>query len=536
MNASFVSSTRSNIKLTESSTAASAEEIQKALFAMKEILENTRKHWQTGSIIARTTGTISLIGSIGIIVHILRSYHGLSTTYHRLMLGLCIGDILSSSFLWLLGPVMVPKEMNYWVPGSVGNVTTCTVQGFVGGFGADITAYYNCSICLYYLAIVKYNKNEEFIRTKLEPWLHGVPLIVVLVQNLIRFFREAYNTFGFICSSVPNNYVTPHCNGLPIDTLGIITNIPCGRGHDALWFKIHIGVTVFVAPPIIIVGSMRLMYVTISDIERRTQRYGVASLRFNAQRNVGQQDDGGQNVNNTNEQQRAGFLYGMRRCFEALMSPSACCMYGNDIVAQDAVVTDSRSRRSGVTSLRKKAVLYKALGYSLAWASFWTPWVVFIILRQRQFEVIVVASILMPLQGFFNFIVFIMPKVRSAKRPRRGLELSWFEAFMKAYQSRGERRRPSSSLSSSNRINRSSLASSLNQNLRNLVERLSLRMMNIASDDLLAASPVSHDEEEGHLVPSGRGGIMPPARVDEIDGVPVDGNEDNSNLLGGIHH
>ena len=48
----------------------------------------------------------------------------------------------------------------------------------------------------------------------------------------------------------------------------------------------------------------------------------------------------------------------------------------------------------------------------------------------------------MPLQGLFNFLVFMSPKVRSAKRSRRGEEnLTWRQAFIKAYMSRGERRR-----------------------------------------------------------------------------------------------
>ena len=46
------------------------------------------------------------------------------------------------------------------------------------------------------------------------------------------------------------------------------------------------------------------------------------------------------------------------------------------------------------------------------------------------------------LQRLFNFLVFMFPKVRNAKRSRRGEEnLTWRQAFIKAYMSRGERRR-----------------------------------------------------------------------------------------------
>jgi hypothetical protein len=55
-----------------------------------------------------------------------------------------------------------------------------------------------------------------------------------------------------------------------------------------------------------------------------------------------------------------------------------------------------------------------------------------------------------PLQGLFNFLVFMSPKVRNAKRPRRGENLTWRQAFIKAYMSRGERRKTGRNLSSGN--------------------------------------------------------------------------------------
>jgi hypothetical protein len=56
-----------------------------------------------------------------------------------------------------------------------------------------------------------------------------------------------------------------------------------------------------------------------------------------------------------------------------------------------------------------------------------------------------------PLQGLFNFLVFMSPKVRNAKRPIRGRRnLTWRQAFIKAYMSRGAKRRTGRSVSSGN--------------------------------------------------------------------------------------
>jgi hypothetical protein len=55
------------------------------------------------------------------------------------------------------------------------------------------------------------------------------------------------------------------------------------------------------------------------------------------------------------------------------------------------------------------------------------------------------------LQGLFNFLVFMSPKVRNAKRPIRGRKnLTWRQAFIKAYTSRGERRKTGRNLRSRN--------------------------------------------------------------------------------------
>jgi hypothetical protein len=149
-----------------------------------------RNQINTRGIIYHTTGSVSIIASTCLVVHILRSHHGLSTTYHRLVFGLSVGDILSS-FGFALGSTMVPKEMNYFIPSAQGNTATCTAQGFLLVFGVTVAAMYNCSICLYYLAIIRYNKKDEYIRNKLEPWFHGISIIIPFVVGFIFMAMKA---------------------------------------------------------------------------------------------------------------------------------------------------------------------------------------------------------------------------------------------------------------------------------------------------------------------------------------------------------
>ena len=66
---------------------------------------------KTGAILSHISGSISFIASTALVWHILRSHDGLFKTFHRLLFGLCIADIISSCS-HMLASMMVPHEMD----------------------------------------------------------------------------------------------------------------------------------------------------------------------------------------------------------------------------------------------------------------------------------------------------------------------------------------------------------------------------------------------------------------------------------------
>jgi hypothetical protein len=121
----------------------------------------------------------------------------------------------------------------------------------------------------------------------------------------------------------------------------------------------------------------------------------------------------------------------------------------------------STTTKSNHMTSQKRAGLNMAIGYAGAWLLVWTPYFVPIIswivvpnsVLLDTVLVIFVASTL-SLQGFFNFVVFMAPKVRTTKmmyirRARTDLSgnnnnqnqqhLTWCQAFYKAYMHRGRR-------------------------------------------------------------------------------------------------
>jgi hypothetical protein len=83
---------------------------------------------------------------------------------------------------------------------------------------------------------------------------------------------------------------------------------------------------------------------------------------------------------------------------------------------------------------RKRAVLSMATGYAIAWFITFTPFLVFNYTKTADQVFLVIVGCTLPLQGLFNFLVFMSPKVRYFKtRAGTGDELSWIRSCLKAY-------------------------------------------------------------------------------------------------------
>jgi hypothetical protein len=120
----------------------------------------------------KISGTFGVLFSLLIIITVIRDKNRRNKAYHRLLLGISIVDM--SSGFWLgLSTWPIPAEST--VLWSVGNDRTCTLQGFFTNFGIT-SSFYNASLTLYFLLVVRYGWKEHEIR-KIEPYLHAIPLL-----------------------------------------------------------------------------------------------------------------------------------------------------------------------------------------------------------------------------------------------------------------------------------------------------------------------------------------------------------------------
>eukprot|EP00979_Chaetoceros_neogracilis_P017690 scaffold10266_cov294-Chaetoceros_neogracile.AAC.10 len=368
------------------------------------------------SITQIVTASISFISSIAIIFMIHRSYVGLSSTFHRLLLGLSIADILSS-FWMMLSTLLSPTDTSGYVWNPRGNVNSCDAQGFFLFLGIMGAPLYNCSLCFYYLAIVKFNKKDTFIREKIEPYLHAVPILVSLTGAITILAKTSFNANISYCWI---NEEYPYCgvqsnNGTEVD-------VQCERGKDAKILFSIFAIFPYAIFPSVIVATMACMYREVVKNEKKLSKYGIGALRKNL---------GYNQIKDPQSQSN---------------DASGACNSKNIVSRLKAswvnLWTSRRATRSNNTKKQSRAILHKAMAYSLAYmltyffayvtsVQYWAGY-------QTSSTLRLFVSILCPLQGFFNFLVFIQPKVANIRRKKK---LSWFQSFIAALKSRGDKRK-----------------------------------------------------------------------------------------------
>ena len=158
--------------------------------------------------VPRITGSISAVSSSLIIYLIYRSKPKLSTIYHRIMFCMSVADIMASTAMALTTLPMPRNDDSYWAEtffgGDLGTVywrdqtklgtrQTCAAQGFFFTTGMSTMFSYNGTLCVYYACAIALRMKEAKVRKKIEPFIHGLPLLSGLWPVIPSFIYGFYN-------------------------------------------------------------------------------------------------------------------------------------------------------------------------------------------------------------------------------------------------------------------------------------------------------------------------------------------------------
>lgn len=317
-----------------------------------------------------------------------------NSAYYRLMLAMSTSDFLVS-IAWFCTTWPIPKDElsldnpSETVYGNVGNMQSCTAQAFFIQLGI-ITPFYNALLsCYYYLTIRREWKEKDF-KWKVEVYGHFVAIAFGFGTSIAGLIMELYNNSTVWC------WIAPYpvkCGDGPDQT-------PCVRGINAglyrwafyygpLWFMIFV-----------VAFLMSLVYAYVRGLDVKMNKY-TESYAAKAARERSQEMDTGGSGNN-------------RR-------PSIIKAFS---VTKLEEIKEQRKHRKNE---RSKAVANQGLFYA---GTFALVWIFGTIVRAMQlggakppWAIIFLFAVFTPSQGFFNFLVYVRPKLiryfSSKKKERR---------------------------------------------------------------------------------------------------------------------
>lgn len=318
------------------------------------------------SIIQTFSGFFSLFGSLSILSILLRIEGKLCSTYRRLVFGMSMSDALASAAFVLCAVPTIGES-------------ACSIQGFFVHIGVLTTPSYNFALCVYYLLTVRFERNEIWVQKRVEPILHFLALSWPIGTGIFLLVTKNFNPTG------PNCWIGPSPRNCLIDP-----NIECERGQNSYkyrwWFAGYQVIFIFV----FIVISMIFL---CTGILRREQRLSmIGSRQIQSEDNKEEKDDS--SLENT---------------------------------SIDDPALHSMELSSASKKILKKQLVTQALIYAAAYlvpAIF--PLVFNVTLTktgQRNFVLWVFVGIFMPMQGFFNFFVYIRPRVLALRNSNFDISL-----------------------------------------------------------------------------------------------------------------
>lgn len=172
------------------------------------------------AILPKVSATLSLIGSIWIIVEVTTNRTKRRQVYHRILLAMSVYDVLES--VWNFASTWpIPRNTeNIFNP--LGTTGTCTAQGFFLQFGLGIPIYNAWLSFYYYLYVARHMKEEQIKRNYWEWIFHGTTFLASFGTAISGILLDLYNNANLWC------WIADFPSGCDKDS-----NVDCERGAGA---------------------------------------------------------------------------------------------------------------------------------------------------------------------------------------------------------------------------------------------------------------------------------------------------------------
>lgn len=222
------------------------------------------------------TASLSICGSSYIIYDcwirdILRNdegQKGKKTTYHRLLVGLSVCDLLMSIGLFTSTWPMPSDTPNVW--GASGTVQSCEAIGFLEQMGLAAVMY-NASLSVYYLLRIRFGWTPSQTE-KVELPLHLVPVIFGLATAIASVKLDLFNSGIFDC------WIAPFPQGCDESWRNGGTTT-CERGDNASLYQWVFDLILKWSAILLVTINMFIIHRGVLIRERAVRRYSIIGRR-----------------------------------------------------------------------------------------------------------------------------------------------------------------------------------------------------------------------------------------------------------------
>ena len=359
----------------------------------------------------------------------------------KIVLALSVCDVLFSFFGCFLASWPAPKGQAY---GASGNVAICSVVGWFQNWGFVCSKYYNASLALCYLFMVRYNQNESQLRKRSQYIFLLTPILLNLPWQILSIAWQGGNFNGAYCTALEVYPLNCDVPGMECIRGQKIANLFQADPYELTYFVIVCQQSIFSFP--IVVTSMALIYRTVNEVERRndTHRFEERVARANNSTeafaaavtptivngeaifpddSISSEGNNGSDDKATSSRQRTSSnrsLLGRR-------------------LAGATRRTRNRTRLSQVEAARRKysnLVAWQGIWYVVAFLAVELPyWTIVMLYEETPVRYARFGVLLIPSQGLFNALVYQRPKIL-AYLDEHYADYNFVDDFLVAYWKR----------------------------------------------------------------------------------------------------
>ncbi|CAJ1953969.1 unnamed protein product [Cylindrotheca closterium] len=342
------------------------------------------------ALVPKITAIPSIVGSVYIVQHVLRSSKRRQRTYHRLLAAMSTMDFIYA-IKTFVSTWPNPEGTGYLASGTT---ETCEAAAVLGHGGSLSSILYNGSLTLYYLLTIAFSWRLDKIK-RIEPFLHGLPLVIGWSTAFATLPMNLMNPIGWTC----------WIGSFPVSCI-VNPDIECTRGENSSiyrWVFFHAELWAC-----FLFSAFAMLYIYF---RLRKNEVAIRKYEYEAQADADAEPD--RSVENDESAQPQSGRSLILQSGRSLMTSRRTTTGRN-------ATSSRKQKRHNLSQRFASQAWFYILAFCLTWIFPMITFVIAEVTGYLYFPLLATTVVFNPMQGFFNCLIYIKPRYM---RYREGLRV-----------------------------------------------------------------------------------------------------------------